>query len=145
MSQGVKIVILLADAAKTMLETEKSFFRRENYDVLVANGAQELYETTVAHRPDIIFMGLNFDGMRADELCLRFKSHPDIGQIPIVLVATPNRSDELLRCQRSGCDDVLLKPPRRHQFLQAVEKHLKVPRRAARRSAYASHVSRTVR
>lgn len=141
LSQDAKITILLADGAPAVLDLEKSFFRRGDYEVLFASDAQQVYETAITHQPNIIFMGFNLDEMPGDELCLRFKAHPDIGQIPLVLVAEPNRADELLRCQRAGCDDLLLKPPRRHQFLQAVEKHLNVPRRAAPRVEARMHVT----
>jgi uncharacterized protein (TIGR02266 family) len=139
--QDVKTTILLADGASTILDVEKAFFRREHYEVLLANNAQEVYETAIAHRPDIIFMGFHMQEMGGDELCLRFKSHAELCQVPVVLVIHPNRPDDLLRCQRAGCDDILLKPPRRHHFLRAVEKHLKLPRRAAPRVEAKMHVT----
>lgn len=139
--QNAKTTILLADDASTILDVEKAFFRRENYDILLANNAQEVYETAIAHCPDIIFMGFYMQGMCADELCLRFKAHADLCHIPVVLVVQPNRPHEFLACQRAGCDDILQMPPRRHHFLLAVEKHLKVPRRAAPRVEAKMHVT----
>ncbi|MGE4544960.1 MAG: TIGR02266 family protein [Pedobacter sp.] len=139
--QNAKTTILLADGASTILEVEKNFFRRERYDILLANSAQEVYETAITHHPDIIFMGLQMQEMCGDELCLRFKAHAELCHVPVVLVVQPHRPDDFLRCQRSGCDDILLKPPRRHHFLRAVEKHLKVPRRAAPRVEAKMHVT----
>ena len=86
-------------------------------------------------------MGLQMREMCGDELCLRFKAHAELCHVPVVLVVQPNRADDFLRCQRAGCDDILLKPPRRHQFLSAVEKHLKLPRRAAPRVEAKMHVT----
>jgi uncharacterized protein (TIGR02266 family) len=136
-----KTTILLADSTPSILDLEKSFFRRGNYHILSAGCAADVYETALARRPDILFMGLDMEDMPGDELCLRLRAHADLCSVPMVLVIRPNRPGDLLRCERSGCDDVLLKPPRQHQFLKTVEKHLSVPRRAAPRVETRMHVT----
>jgi uncharacterized protein (TIGR02266 family) len=138
--QAVKKTILLADDARSMLDLEKSFFRREQFDILLAENGPQTYEMAIQGAPDIIFMDLDMGDMGGDEICLRFKAHPDLHNIPVVLVINPNNPDDRLRCQRAGCDDVLLKPPRQNQFLKTAEKHLSVPRRAAPRVEARMHV-----
>lgn len=138
--QDVKTTVLLADGTRTILDLEKSFFCREQYIIHMATGAQEVFDLAVAHQPDILFMGAELCDMCGAEMCLRLKAHPNLCHLPVVLVVQPNMPHELLRCQRAGCDDILQRPPRRHQFLQAIEKHLQVPRRAAPRVQVHMHV-----
>ncbi|WP_225072350.1 TIGR02266 family protein [Desulfuromonas sp. CSMB_57] len=128
-----QIKVLLADDSESLLEMEKSFFRRQDFRVLLADNGRRAYEIVLSEEPDIVFLDLNMPEMAGDEVCLRIKSHAVLCNVPVLLLIQSNSPEDLLRCRHAGCDGVLLKPPRQHLFLQAVEKHLQVPRRAAPR------------
>jgi len=138
--RGDKKTILLADETKSMLDLEKSFFRREQFDLLLAENGPQAYEMALQGAPDLIFMNIHMGDMGGDDLCLRFKAHPDLYGIPLILVINRNNPDERLRCQHACCDDVLLKPPRQNQFLKTAEKHMRISRRAAPRVEARMHV-----
>jgi uncharacterized protein (TIGR02266 family) len=125
--------VLLADDVELFLEMEKTFFRREMFDLLVARTGQQAYEMAVANRPDLVFMDLYMPEMNGDEACRRIKSDPRLRPTPVVMVSPAGLEDDLARCREAGCDDILLKPINRNHFLAAAGKHLKIQERTAPR------------
>jgi uncharacterized protein (TIGR02266 family) len=125
--------ILLVDDVDLFLELEKTFFRREVFDLLVARTGKEAYEMVVTHRPDLVFMDLCMPEMNGDEACRRVKADPELRATPVVMVTLAGRADDLARCREAGCDDILLKPINRHHFMAAARKHLQVLERTVPR------------
>jgi len=124
--------VLLADDVELFLELEKSFFHLERFDIFMARNGVEAYEIALAEKPDIIFMDLYMPEMNGDEACNKIKSHPELSEIPVIMVTHPDE-EELERCYRNGCDDILFKPLKREQFLAAANTFLKGNNRLAPR------------
>lgn len=124
--------VLLADDVELFLELEKSFFHLERFDIFMAKNGVEAYEVAVAEKPDIIFMDLYMPEMNGDEACNKIKSHPDLSETPVIMVTHPDE-EELERCYRNGCDDILFKPLKREQFLAVANTFLKSNNRLAPR------------
>lgn len=125
--------VLLADDVELFLELEKTFFRREDFDLRVARTGRQALEVIAAERPDLVFMDLYMPEMNGDECCRRVKTDPELRATPIVMVTQSGRDDDLEKCRRAGCDDILLKPINRHLFVDTARKLLAVSARAAMR------------
>jgi uncharacterized protein (TIGR02266 family) len=69
-------------------------------------------------------MDLYMPEMDGDEACRRIKAHPEIAAIPVIMVTQGGRASDLERCHAAGCDDVVLKPINRSQFLEVSRRHL---------------------
>jgi uncharacterized protein (TIGR02266 family) len=126
--------ILLADDVNFFLELEKSFLQREEIDILMAGNGQEAYELIAKHRPEVVLLDLYMPEMNGDECCRRVKSDPGLRDIPVVMVTTAGKPEEQDRCRKAGCDEILLKPIHRHDFLEMVRRHLNVVERVLPRS-----------
>lgn len=122
--------ILLADDVELFLELEKTFFRRENFELLIARTGQDALELTRAEGPDLVFMDLFMPVMDGDEACRRIKENPQTASIPVVMVTQGGRDEDLERCRQAGCDDILLKPINRHLFVATARRLLQVVDRA---------------
>ncbi|BCR04514.1 two-component system response regulator [Desulfuromonas versatilis] len=125
--------ILLADDVELFLELEKTFFRREGFDLLVARTGKAAYDLTVAERPDLVMMDLYMPEMDGDEACRRLKENPQTAAIPVIMVTQGGRESDFEKCRRAGCDDILLKPINRHHLVATARKHLKIVDRGAPR------------
>jgi len=122
--------ILLADDVELFLELEKTFFRRENFELLIARTGQQAWDLTLAETPDLVFMDLFMPGMDGDAACRLIKQQPQTASIPVVMVTQGGRDDDLERCRLAGCDDILLKPINRHLFVATARRLLQVVDRA---------------
>lgn len=132
--------VLLADDVELFLELEKTFFRRENFRLLVARNGIEAFETIAHEKPDLVFLDLYMPEMTGDECCRKVKADPDLSSIPIVMVTHGGREDDLARCREAGCDDIVLKPINRHNFLNTARRHLDVQDRGAPRVRARLHI-----
>lgn len=125
--------ILLADDVELFLELEKTLFRRENFVLLVARNGQEAFDLIASQRPDLVFMDLYMPVMNGDICCRRVKDDPDLCRTPIVMVTQGGREEDLNRCRQAGCDEILLKPINRHQFVETARRLLTIAAREAQR------------
>ncbi len=127
--------ILLADDAKLFLELEKTFLQRTSVEVLTAYNGKQALELALQHRPDIAILDLNMPEMDGDECCRAIKQNPDLQNTAVVMVTTMGRAQDQERCREAGCDEILLKPVNRTDFLATTERLLQLPTRKARYKA----------
>lgn len=127
--------VLLANNGDLFREVEKSFLYRDEYELLFASNGVSAYEMAAEEHPALIFMDIVLPELNGDECCRRLKAHQDLRNIPIIMVAHGDRDEELQRCERAGCDDLLLKPINRQLFIEACRRHLQISQRDAPRVA----------
>ena len=125
--------VLLASNGDLFREIEKSFLYRDEYELLFADNGVLAYEMAAEEGPDLIFMDIVLPELSGDECCRRLKAHQELRNIPIIMVAHGDRQEELQRCERAGCDDILLKPLNRQLLMEAGRRHLQVSQRDAPR------------
>ncbi len=125
--------ILLADDVELFLELEKTFFCREGMTLLIARTGQEAVDLARAERPRLVFMDLYMPQLDGDEACRQIKADPELRFTPVVMVTHGGREEDLERCRQAGCDEIVLKPINRHQFMETARRFLAIPARTAPR------------
>lgn len=121
--------ILLVDDIQLFLELEKTFFRREEFELLVAHTGKQALALIRSERPDLVFTDLNMPEMDGDECCHLVKTDPELCKTPIVIVTTAGNEEQQARCRAAGCDEIVLKPVNRSQFLATARRFLDVAER----------------
>ena len=127
--------VLLVSGGGLFREVEKSFLCRDEYELLFADNGVAAYEMAAEEHPHLIFMDIDLSELSGDECCRRLKAHQELRNIPVIMVVSSHGEEELRRCERAGCDDILLKPLNRQLFVEAGRRHLKVSQREAPRVA----------
>lgn len=125
--------VLLVDDVDLFLELEKTFFRREGLAVLVARNGQEAIDMVRAERPHLVFMDLYMPLLGGEEACQRIKADPELRTTPVVMVTQGGREEDIERCRRAGCDEIVFKPINRSQFLETARRFLHIATRNAPR------------
>ena len=125
--------ILLVDDVELFLKVEKTFFQRENVELLVARSGREAVAMVQAERPHLVFMDLYMPEMNGDQACRIIKTDSHLRSIPVIMVAGSDRPEDILRCKDSRCDDVIHKPVSQRAFLDTARKYLGVATRTATR------------
>jgi uncharacterized protein (TIGR02266 family) len=125
--------VVLADDVELFLMLENTFFNRDEFEMITARGGEEVLKIIKASNPDIVFINLEMPEIPGDECCRILKSDESFSHIPIVIVSPTDRSEELKRCRVSGCDDVITKPIRRKEFMDASRRFLTVTERGDKR------------
>lgn len=132
--------ILLSDDLNLFLEMEESLFRRHDVALLVAQSGTEALTLLEAELPSLVLLDLNLAEMSGDECCRRAKADPRLSDIPFVLMASASWEEEITRCRKAGCDEIIFKPVNRAHLLRTVRELLGIADRGARRAPAAMDV-----
>jgi uncharacterized protein (TIGR02266 family) len=125
--------ILLVDDTKLFLELEKSFLKHSPVRVLTAVNGMEALEITRDERPDLIYMDLHMPQMDGALCCAVLKGDPALRSIPVIMVTSAGKEEDVRLCREAGCDDYLTKPVSRRDFLEKGRKFLdRIDRREVR-------------
>jgi CheY-like chemotaxis protein len=125
--------ILLVDDTKLFLELEKNFLKLSPVRILTASTGEEALEIARNEHPDLVFMDIHMPGMGGIACCKEMKSDSSLRSIPIVMVTSSGRDEDLEICRKAGCDGYVTKPVDRRQFLEKARVYLNtVERRGVR-------------
>jgi two-component system cell cycle response regulator len=102
--------VLLVDDVHLIIELEKAFLKGLPVDLLIARNGVEALEIVHKERPDLIYMDLNMPIMDGLTCCRALKGNPETSVIPIIMVTTHGREEDILLCRSAGCDDYITKP-----------------------------------
>lgn len=134
MVQGMpKKKILLVDDVQIFLEQQKTFFNRDEFELMFTSNGMEALNVAMETRPDLIFMDLYMPGMNGDRCCSLLKSTEALRDIPVIMVTSGVDEGDFERCWQAGCDDIILKPINPLYFCAIVKKYLPVNQRRAPR------------
>lgn len=125
--------VLLVDDTKLFLELEKNFLKFSSAQVLTACNGAEALEIIRKEKPDLVFMDLHMPLLDGAACCATLKADPDLRSIPVIMVTSAGKEEDIKLCTEAGCDDFLTKPVDRRLFLEKGRKFLqKIDRREAR-------------
>ena len=90
--------------------------------------------------PDLILLDLNLPGLDGCQVLRRIKGDPYLRMIPVVILTTSNREEDILQTYQAGANTYISKPdeyPRYRELVATLEHYwvdtaLKVPRHLMR-------------
>jgi uncharacterized protein (TIGR02266 family) len=123
-SSSGKRSILLVDDVELFLELERTFFHRDDFDLLMAINAEEIMQLVLAQKPDLIFMDMDISGSRGDDICRWIKQDKDLNLVPVIMVVDSGNLEAEALCRQAGCDAIIHRPVKRSQLLSAAKTFL---------------------
>ncbi len=88
----------------------KAQLEAEYFQAFTASDGIEALALVERHKPDIVLLDVMMPGMTGFEVCRTIKSHPDMADIPVVLVTALDGHNDKLTGLEAGADDFLSKP-----------------------------------
>jgi len=125
--------IVLSDDAELFLMLEKTVLNRKEFELLTARDGRAIIKIIREMEPDLVFMNLSMPEMDGDECCRIVKKDESICHIPVIMLIQDDNMEELEKCRRAGCDDILAKPIDRSIFMTTTRKFLKFIERTDQR------------
>ncbi len=101
--------IVLIEDSKTFQRVIGNLLVDNKCVVYVAETAEEGLELIKKEVPDCILTDNNLPGMNGDELCKIVKSDDKLQHIPIVMLTSSEKSEDLIKAVAAGADDYLFK------------------------------------
>lgn len=87
----------------------------EALDYLMRRGQYEAPETSP--RPDLILLDLNMPKVNGRQVLERLRDHPELHHIPVVVLTTSSREEDILRSYDLGCNSFITKPVNLEGFI----------------------------
>ena len=126
--------ILLVDDSPFFLKIIATILKRSGCDLLTAGDGNEALEIVNKTPPDVILMDYYMKGMSGSECCKSIKLNPATKDIPVIMVTSAGKNEDMENCSKAGCDDYITKPVEKIVLLEKVKKYLKFPVRAYKRA-----------
>jgi len=110
--------ILLVDDTQLFLELEKNFLKFSSARILTAGNGREALEIIKKERPDLVYMDLHMPEMDGAACCTALKADPLLRSIPVIMVTSAGKEEDIRLCMEAGCNDFLTKPVNKRLFLE---------------------------
>lgn len=91
------------------------------YETMEANSGLNGIAMAEKDRPDLILLDVMMPKMDGYEVCRRFRAHPDLGDIPIILFTVKSEVDDKWVGFEAGADDYVTKPANPEDLLNRIE------------------------
>ncbi|HEV7922384.1 MAG TPA: response regulator [Thermoanaerobaculia bacterium] len=113
--------ILLADDSITIQKVVELTFSDGDYEVVAVNNGAKAIQRLSEMRPDIILSDIIMPEKNGYEVCEYVKSHPELRNIPVILLTGTFEPFDPDRADKAGCDAVVTKPFESQSLIQKVE------------------------
>ncbi|MCX6556915.1 MAG: response regulator [Candidatus Aminicenantes bacterium] len=104
------VQILIAEDSPTQAEQLKYLLEKQNYKVLVAKDGKEALEMVGKHSPSLVISDIVMPEMSGYELCKEIKACKSTMDIPVILLTSLFRSEDVLEAISCGADNFITKP-----------------------------------
>lgn len=104
----------------------RALLEKHRYGVRVARNGQEGLDALKNDKPSLILSDIVMPVMDGFEMCRVIKSQDELKQIPVILLTTQSRPQDVLRGLESGADSYVTKPYDESTLLSTIERTLSV-------------------
>jgi two-component system, cell cycle response regulator len=118
--------ILVVEDSRFQARLLRALLEKHRYGVRVARNGQEGLDALKDERPSLILSDIVMPVMDGFEMCRMIKSQDELKQIPVVLLTTQSRPQDVLRGLESGADSYVTKPYDENTLLSTIERTLSV-------------------
>jgi PAS domain S-box-containing protein len=119
--------ILVVDDDPVIVSAIRRALKAFGYETLGAFDGNQGLQTTREHRPDLVLLGVNKQGMDGFKVCRQIKSDPDLAGIYVIIVSsTFTDSDSQAKGLEFGADGYITRPIANREFLARVQAMLRI-------------------
>jgi two-component system sensor histidine kinase and response regulator WspE len=113
--------VLVADDSITVREVERQLLKARGYEVAVAVDGQDAWNVLRSEPFDLLISDVDMPRMTGLELVHQVRQHPNLKDIPVIIVSYKDREQDRLRGLEVGANYYLTKSSfHDNTFLQAV-------------------------
>jgi len=111
--------ILVVDDEPDYISTIQRRLQWCHYDVIVATSGEEGLEKAADEKPDLVLLDTSMPVMNGHEMLERLRKHPDLNDIPVIMVTALCEVQDIATASSYGIADYVAKP---FDFTELMEK-----------------------
>lgn len=116
--------ILVVDDSMTTRTLHRNLLVGAGYDVVLAHDGHEAWDRLRSEAIDVVVSDVQMPGMDGFELTRRIRSDSRLGSLPVILVTSLARPEDVRRGLDAGADEYVVKGPlEQDALLTAVARH----------------------
>jgi len=112
--------ILTVDDSKTIRLIVARAFKAYDCQIIEASNGVEGLAAATRERPDVIVLDFTMPLMDGYEMLTRLKAHPELKNIPVIMLTAEAGRDNVMKIARMGVRDYLIKPFKEEQVVDRV-------------------------
>ncbi len=109
--------VLIVDDDRTLADVIAFTFKREGFEVILAEDGEQAYHKWENEHPDLIILDVNIPKEDGFSICKRIRAQSDI---PIILLTVRSDEEDILGGFQLGADDYITKPFSPRQLMARV-------------------------
>jgi diguanylate cyclase (GGDEF)-like protein len=118
--------ILIVDDNPTNLEVLSDTLTSNGFQVAVATDGESALEQVAYSQPGLILLDVMMSNLDGFETCRRFKTNPDLDDIPIIFITALSDTESKVKGFTLGAVDYITKPFQYEEVLARVKVHLQL-------------------
>ena len=120
--EAPKKKILVVEDDPDTLELMKIFLGDDSYDVTVADDAFQGMKELFRQTPDLVLADALLPLMTGLDLCRIVKGHPEMNEIPFIILSAAAQENEIRSGYEVGADAYLVKPVASQDLIDTIRK-----------------------
>jgi twitching motility two-component system response regulator PilH len=117
-------VVLIVDDSPTEMFALTGMLKRNGFEVLNAQNADEGLSLARSQRPDLVLMDVVMPGLNGFQATRQLARDPDTATIPVVMVSTKSQETDRVWAMRQGARGYLTKPIDERLLIQTIRQVL---------------------
>lgn len=102
--------IFYAEDSDSLIKLMTYKLQNEGYDILVFSNGENVYESAVREKPDLIILDLMMPIKDGLTVLKEIKGNPETADIPVVMLTTNAEEDIILKALEAGATEYITKP-----------------------------------
>ncbi len=116
--------ILIADDSPTIRKFVTLSLKMNGFDILAAQDGMEALELLPSNKVDLIITDLNMPNLDGFEFIKSVRENEQYKEIPIIILSSLDRKDDIERGLKIGADSYLIKPFNQKLVLYEISKYI---------------------
>ncbi|WP_018861263.1 MULTISPECIES: Hpt domain-containing protein [unclassified Thioalkalivibrio] len=116
--------IMVVDDSITIRKVTARLLARHGYDVVTARDGLDAVTMLEEKRPHLILLDVEMPRMDGFEFAAHVRDHPELGQVPIIMITSRSGTKHRERASRLGVNGYLGKPYLENDLLDEIRRHL---------------------
>lgn len=117
--KAARAKILVVDDEPDLVSTIQYRLEWSNCEVITASNGKEGLEKAASEKPDLILLDIKMPVMNGQEMLKRLREHPDLKDIPVIMVTVVCEQQDIATASSYGIADYVTKP---FDFTELTEK-----------------------
>jgi len=102
--------ILVVDDEPDLISTIQCRLEWCHYNVVTAANGKEGLEKAISEKPDLVLLDTNMPVMNGHEMLAQLRKHPDLKDIPVIMVTAFCEQQDIATASSYGIADYVTKP-----------------------------------